>query len=153
MRILEIRQPKELEKIMQEIRVDPYGMKIMLPKALTYLVRINSLSNVAANILKQEMLSLGADVAIAKEAITGKAKKTDCLLIANLSQFNNLHGKLAFQPFGLARLAQDLSLALSNYRKNNFSLHLGKYELNLNDDYICIMGVVNLTPDSFSGDG
>ncbi|MFZ2357004.1 MAG: dihydropteroate synthase, partial [Candidatus Omnitrophota bacterium] len=115
---------------MREIKVDPYGIKIMAPKALTFLIKINSVSNIAANILKQEMLSLGGDVAIAKEAITGKAKKPDCLLIGNLSQFRSLHSKLSFQPFGLAKLAQDIPTALSNYQKNNFDVDFGRFKLN-----------------------
>ncbi|MFZ2602560.1 MAG: dihydropteroate synthase [Candidatus Omnitrophota bacterium] len=138
---------------MREIKVDPYGIKIMAPKALTFLIKINSVSNIAANILKQEMLSLGGDVAIAKEAITGKAKKTDCLLIGNLSQFRSLHSKLSFQPFGLAKLAQDIPTALSNYQKNNFDVDFGRFKLNFSPGRISIMGIVNLTPDSFSGDG
>ncbi|MFZ2938149.1 MAG: dihydropteroate synthase [Candidatus Omnitrophota bacterium] len=153
MRILDINRYSNLQSIMREIKVDPYGIKIMAPKALTFLIKINSVSNIAANILKQEMLSLGGDVAIAKEAITGKAKKTDCLLIGNLSQFRSLHSKLSFQPFGLAKLAQDIPTALSNYQKNNFDVDFGRFKLNFSPGRISIMGIVNLTPDSFSGDG
>lgn len=153
MRILDINRYRDLQAIMQGIKVDPYGIKIMVPKALFFLIKINSVSNVAANILKQEMLSLGADVAIAKEAITGKTKKTDCLLIGNLSQFRSLHGKLSFQPFGLAKLAQDIPAALNNYQKDNFDIDLGRFKLNFSPGRISIMGIINLTPDSFSGDG
>ena len=153
MRVLEINRYHELEQLMHSIKVDPYAIKIMAPKALAYLIKINSVSNIAANILKQEILSLGGDAAIAKDAITGKIKKTDCLLIANLSQFRSLHSKLSFQPFGLAKLAQDISLALANYRRNDFTIELGKYKLNLEEGNTRIMGIVNLTPDSFSGDG
>lgn len=144
---------KELKKLMQDIKVDPYGIKIMLPKAINHLVRINSLSCIAANILKQEMLSLGGDVAVARDALTGKARKTDCLLMATLSQFNLLTEKLNRQPLGLHRLAQDLSLAITNYQKDEFNLELGRYKLALRQDRTYIMGIVNLTPDSFSGDG
>ena len=153
MRILEVSSPKELRQILQEIRVDNYGIKIMLPKAIQHLVRINSLSCIAANILKQEMLSLGGDVAIARDALTGRAKKTDCLLMATLSQFNRLTDKLKKQPFGLDRLASDLSNSVNNYQRDEFTLHLSRYKLHLGQGKICIMGIVNLTPDSFSGDG
>lgn len=137
---------------MQDIKVDSYGIKIMLPKTITYLVRLNSISCIEANILKQEMLSLGADVAITKDALTGKAKKTDCLMMGNLSQFNQLTQKLNKQPFGLDRLAMDLSRAIAKYQKDKFSINLGKYKLNLGLRTL-IMGIANLTPDSFSGDG
>jgi len=137
---------------MQEIRVDPCGIKIMMPKAINHLLRINSISNISANILKQEMLSLGGDAAVARDALTGKAKKTDCLLIGNLAQFNRLKEKLKRQPFGLGELSGQLGQALSNYESNNFILRVGSHKLNLSRR-AHIMGVVNLTPDSFSGDG
>ncbi len=151
--ILETRDPQDLRQILQDIKVDPYGIEIMLPKAVQHLVRINSISCIAANILKQEMLSLGGDVAVARNALTGKARKTDCLLMATLSQFNRLTEKLNRQPFGLDRLAHDLSDSLTSYQKDEFNLDLGRYKLTLRQGKTCIMGVVNLTPDSFSGDG
>jgi len=151
-RILQISGRKNLKKLMQDIKVDPYGIEIMLPKAGGYLLRINSVSNITANILKQEMLSLGGDVAVARDALTGKTKKTDCLVMGNLSQFSCLNQKLNRQPFGLNRLAKDLSLTLKNYQRDKFMLNLGGFKLNL-ASRTHIMGIVNLTPDSFSGDG
>lgn len=152
MRILEVGNSKDIKKIMQDIDVDKYGIDIMAPKASTYLIKINNLSNISANILKQEMLSLGADCAIARDALTGRAKKTDCLLMGNLSQFNRLNNKLRLQPFGLDKLAEELNSTLDNYKREFFVLNLGRYRLNLGKRKY-IMGIVNLTPDSFSGDG
>jgi dihydropteroate synthase len=152
MQILQINHPGEIKQTMLNIGVDPYGIKIMLPKAVTYLVRMNSISNIAANILKQEMLSLGGDVAVSRGALTGKAKKTDCLLMGNLSQLIRLKYKLNKQPFGLAKIADDLSGTLKNFKRDKFTLSLGKYKLNLGSR-AHVMGIVNLTPDSFSGDG
>ncbi len=137
---------------MREIGVDPYGAKIMLPKAATFLIRVAAIHNIAANILKQEMLSLGADAAIARGALTGKIKKTDILLIGQLAQFNALTNKLKIQPFGLQKLACELDENIKNFTKNNFVLSLRKGFLNLNKETL-IMGIINLTPDSFSNDG
>jgi dihydropteroate synthase len=150
--ILQAYRPEDIKRIMQDIGVDPYGIKIMLPKAITHLVRLKSVSNIAANILKQEILSLGGDAAVARDALTGKARKTDCLLMGNLSQFKRLSGKLNEQPFGLGKLAGDLSRTLTNYQKDNFTLDLGRYKLNLGKR-THVMGIVNAAPDSFSGDG
>ena len=152
MRVVDIYKLSQAKKLMQDIWVDRWGIQIMAPKSLSYLIRIKDLSNISANILKQEMLSLGGDVAVSKDALTGKTKKTDCLLMGNLTQFNRLNSKLKNQPFGLNGLSQDLSLTLENYQLENFSLDLGKYKLNLGSK-TKIMGIINLTPDSFSGDG
>ncbi len=152
MRILSISSQRDLKKLMQDINVDPYGVKIMLPKTQSYLLKINSLSNISANILKQEMLSLGGDVALARNALTGRVKKTGCLVMGNLAQFTRLSDKLNKQPFGLNELAQGLNLTLKNYQKDSFQLKAGRYKLNLGSRSY-IMGIVNVTPDSFSGDG
>jgi dihydropteroate synthase len=152
MRILSLSGENDLKELMREIKVDPYGIKIMLPKAQSYILKINSLSGIASNILKQELLSLGGDAALARDLLTGKVKKADCLVMANLSQLLRLSEKLKIQPFGLAKIAEELKSALSNYQKDKFQLKAGRYTLNLGSR-THIMGIVNVTPDSFSGDG
>lgn len=153
LRILPISDPKEIKQIMRGIKVDSYGIKIMAPKAVMHLVKVDSLSCIAANVLKQEMLSLGADAAVSRDTLTGRTRKTDCLLMGNLSQFSRLNQKLYRQPFGLDKLAQDLKAAIDNYQKDDFRIDLGRYKLNLSVGRTKIMGIVNITPDSFSGDG
>jgi dihydropteroate synthase len=153
LRILPISDPKEIKQIMRGIRVDSYGIKIMAPKAVTHLIKVDSLSCIAANVLKQELLSLGADAAVSRDTLTGRTRKTDCLLMGNLSQFSRLNQKLCRQPFGLNKLAQALKAAIDNYQKDNFRIDLGGHKLNLSVGRAKIMGIVNITPDSFSGDG
>jgi len=152
MRIFKFNGLGEIKQILHEIGVDTYGAKIMLPKTAAFLIRLTAMSNVAANILKQELLSLGAEAAIARGALTGKTKKTDVLLIGQLAQFSALINKLKIQPFGLQKLAGELKENLRNFTKNDFRLSLKKGFLNLGDE-TQIMGIINLTPDSFSHDG
>lgn len=152
MRILSISSEKDLKQLMRNMKVDDYGIKIMLPKAQSFLLKVNALNNISANILKQEMLSLGGDVAVARGALTGTVKNTDCLIMGNLSQLCRLSHKLYKQPFGLDRLSRDLNLALQNFRKEDLSLVMGKYKFLLGKRTL-IMGIVNVTPDSFSSDG
>ena len=152
MRIFSSGGKNEIEMVMREIGVDPYGIKIMLPKTTTFLIRLNAVSNITANILKQEMLSLGGDVALARGALTGKTKKTDCLIIGQPNQLCSLIEKLKLQPFGLRKLAEELDENIKKYTRDNFVLPLKRGSLNLNARTY-IMGAINLTPDSFSGDG
>ncbi|MDO9573220.1 MAG: dihydropteroate synthase [Candidatus Omnitrophota bacterium] len=152
MRIFRFSYRKEVENIMHDIGVDPYGIKIMLPKTSAFLIHLNSISNISANIIKQEMLSLGADAALAKGALSGKLKKTDCLIIGRLDQLNTLTHKLKLQPFGLLKLARELDQNIKNYSLDDFTLKMGKYSLKLKEK-THIMGIINVTPDSFSGDG
>ena len=66
MQILQVNNQKDLAKIMLKLNVDHYGVKIMVPKGVNHLIRVNAVSNIAANILKQEMLSLGGEVAVSR---------------------------------------------------------------------------------------
>jgi dihydropteroate synthase len=151
-RVLRAYGSEDLAAIMRELKVDPYGIRIMLPKGAHYLIRINSLSGIAANILKQELLSVGGECALPKEALVARNKKTDCLLIATLAQYNTLTEKLKKQPFSLAKLSGDIAAVLANYSRDGFTLKLGKYRLDTGRS-TRVMGIVNTTPDSFSGDG
>ena len=152
MRVLCLESVEEVKGMMRSIGVDAYGIDIMAQKALIRLVKIDALSNIAANILKQEMLSLGGDAAIARGSLTGQAKKTDCLLMGTPAQLKRLIDKLKVQPFGLSALARGIKRSLENYEKKYFTLKLGSHRLQLGRRPH-IMGVLNLTPDSFSGDG
>ena len=150
--VISLQDASEAERLMREIGVDRGGIEIMAPKSVTRLVMVRRLPIFAANILKQETLSLGADTAVSRHALTGKAAHTDCLIIGSLSHYQRLCQKLKRQPYGLSRLSSDLETVLSNYQKNDFILDLGRYKLNL-QSHTHIMGIINLTPDSFSGDG
>ncbi|TAN62005.1 dihydropteroate synthase, partial [bacterium] len=81
--ILSCRGQSEIKNIMRDIGVDSGGIEIMSPKAEICLVRVNRVGIFAANILKQEALSLGADTAVSKDTLTGKVKYTDCLIMGN----------------------------------------------------------------------
>ncbi len=152
MRIFRFTGQNEAKKAMRDIGVDPYGVGIMLSKALSFTIRLNAINNVTANILKQEMLSLGGDAAVARGSLTGKTKKTDILLLGTLRQLKSLADKLKLQPFGLRKLGVELDENIKNYTEDNFILTLKKRTLNLSKK-THIMGIINLTPDSFSGDG
>ncbi|MFH1201392.1 MAG: dihydropteroate synthase [Candidatus Omnitrophota bacterium] len=143
---------EEVKRQMRAIGVDKYGIQIMAPKSCMHLVKIEGLSNIAANVLKQEMLSLGGDVAVSRGSLTGATKKTDCLVIGNDIQVNRLNEKLRMQPFKLGELACQIKDVLHNYGRDKFVVKTRRFTLDLKKRPM-IMGIVNLTDDSFSGDG
>lgn len=132
--------------------VDPYGIRIMLPKGTLHRILLGPVPFPAANILKQEMLSLGGDCALPREAVTGRLKQCRCLLLGSSAQIARLTVKLNRQPFGLAPLARDISRALANYEKPETRFAIKGKTLSC-DRSPLIMGILNLTTDSFSGDG
>lgn len=143
MRIFGFGNLSEARRLMLDIGVDPYGIKIMLPKTACLLVSLNDIPCAASNIMKQEMLSIGGDVAVSRASLSGKSRKGPCLIIGRIDQIDSFIRKLKSQPFGLSRLAEDLDRAVAGYRK----------DVSVPPPRTRIMGVINLTPDSFSGDG
>ena len=152
LQILSLKNPKQAFDCISGIGCDPIGSRIMSGKGLSLAIKIKGLDCWQANILKQEMLSLNGDVAVAKGAITGKIKKTDCIVLGNLSQIINLISKLKRQPASLNKIGEGLKKTLDNNQKNEFNLKAGNFNIRLGRRTL-VMGIVNVTPDSFSGDG
>lgn len=138
---------------MRRIGADEYSLDVMAPKALGRMVKLERVSSPAANILKQEMLSLGGDAAVAREVITGRAEVSDVLLMGTLKQLKGLAAKISNQPFGLSRIAQEFKALLEGAETPApYRLECKEYRLNL-ISRTHIMGVLNVTPDSFSDGG
>ncbi len=99
--------------------------------------KIFGITSAQGNILKQLALSVGADCATHKLVITGQIEKSDCILGGNLSQLKTISQKLQLQPFGLKDLGQKLEekICVKDSVKTK------------------IMGILNVTPDSFSDGG
>ncbi|MFH1720482.1 MAG: dihydropteroate synthase [Patescibacteria group bacterium] len=129
----------QAQEILKQIGVDSAGAALMSKKMIARTVQISNLDIRAANIFKQECLSVGADLALPKDACKLIAKRTDAALIANLKQIEKLIVKLNIQPFGLKEIAKELQTVLKNYDRK-----IEKPK---------IMGVLNVTPDSFSDGG
>lgn len=151
-RILNPLNRRELTHALRQLDVDPYGIRIMTPKALGLLVSVRDIRPAAATILKQEMLSLGGDAAVPRGVLTGKIKSADCLLMGTLTQVTRLEDKLRAQPFGLRPLAGQIRQALRAWQEPAATVRMGRFTLRC-AQRPCLMGVINVTPDSFSGDG
>ncbi|MBN2058332.1 MAG: dihydropteroate synthase [Candidatus Saganbacteria bacterium] len=131
---------------------DPTGIEIMAPKAVSLVFKVKGLKPTAANIIKQEMLSFGAEAATAYGSIDHSVKTTDLLLFGTHRQLRQLIAKLKAHQFGLPQLALELETALQNYFGAPAPLRLGEGQWTFGQRTY-IMGVVNVTPDSFSDGG
>jgi len=153
-RVITLDSLEEVKKeISEEIGSTRYGMKIMAMKGVHRIVKAEGIRTPAANIMKQEMLAVGGEVATAREVITLETQTTDVLIMGTLSQYDRFLQKLKIQPFGLKEVAQKIKDSLENYDSNGVQimdcagkkLEFGKRTL--------IMGILNVTPDSFSDGG
>lgn len=99
--------------------------------------KIFDITSAQGNIIKQLALSVGADCATNKLVITGEIANSDCILGGNISQLSTIAHKLQLQPFGL----KDLGIAIEEKIKIRETQKTK------------IMGILNVTPDSFSDGG
>ncbi len=132
--------------------VDPAGVEIMTRKAETVVIRICGLSAAAANIVKQQMLSIGGDAAVHREVIRGGPDESCAYLISDARRLEILAGKLAQQPFGLGEAGAEIVRLLGLRSSPPSSISLPEGHLDLTGDPL-IMGILNVTPDSFSDGG
>ncbi len=152
LRVLEIRDIEEAARELRALDVHKGGVGIMAPKSVSRVIKVSGLSSDAFNILKQEMLSAGGDCAVAWDAFIKRKKNTDGIIIGSAAQLARLCEKLRKQPLGLAPLGRMISALEEGCAGKGRVLRAGKYKLNLGKR-AHIMGVLNVTPDSFSDGG
>lgn len=122
----------DLHRELKSLGVDSGGVSILADKGTSHLIRIRDLHVGAANILKQDALSIGADLAVPRGTVTASVPHVDVLLIATERQLQQLAKKEKAQPFGLKQLSSELESFCR-----------------LKNDAVSIMGILNANDDSF----
>ncbi len=153
-RILDLHTPDEIRAEMEKVGASVPGMKIMMPKASFRVIKVEGLKFAAANIIKQEMLARGGEAVISRQVYSTKDVDSDVLLLGTERHYQDLLRKLRVQPFkSLGAIASEVEQALVRHAgKELGSLSIAGRAFDWGDRTY-IMGVVNVTPDSFSGDG
>lgn len=120
-------------KYLKKLGVDSGGIAILASKATHHTIYIRSLHVGAANILKQDAISVGADLAVPRGTVTAMSSHVDCILIATSRQLLALSKKELAQPFGLKEVAKKLQEILKIRRAERVE----------------VMGIINANEDSF----
>ena len=113
------------------------------------LFKIFGLAPYQATIIKQTALSLGSDAAVHRDVLMCKIDSSDVLLGGSVAQIISICGKLKKQPFSLSKIAVELEkqiipkVAPMKIRKKLFDFEKKTF----------LMGILNVTPDSFSDGG
>ncbi len=152
-RIIDIKDIKTAKEEIRKIGVDSEGMPWLSPKAVHACIKLENVSSYAANILKQEMLGKGGDAAVNRGVVNCSVKSTDVILMGTFSQYKKLIQKLSIQSSTLREISEelkDLIKCFENGKPENFECR--KYKLPLGEKTY-IMGILNVTPDSFSDGG
>ncbi|MDR0985076.1 MAG: dihydropteroate synthase [Endomicrobium sp.] len=144
-----INNSKDVSKLLQTTGCSIQAHNILIRKGINKVVIIEKIDNRAVNILKQEAISVGADIAINKNVSKFILGFSNAVLFSDLSRMLKLIDKLSVQPFNLKNVAMKIKDLVFN-KKNKIFKFRNKH-LNLNKPII--MGIINLDPNSFSGDG
>lgn len=154
-RLVEILSLEDARIEMERLGVDPGGFAYMIPKQQHYNLKLEALTPPAANIIKQEMLSIGAEAAVSKGTVSCQIKETGCILSGTIGQLQRLVRKLERQPYGLS----DVGIAVEESLKNIRVGESGGFKLSARSrcfsfkERALVMGILNVTPDSFSDGG
>ncbi|HHY32877.1 MAG TPA: dihydropteroate synthase [Firmicutes bacterium] len=153
----------DLVREMRDIGVAPEGISIMAPKGLFRVIRLERVPLRAAILIKEEMLSKGGEAALSDRVASLSTDSTDVLLMGTVAILRRAAEGLARQPFGLREIASEILDVLEDavdvpeaaglkapaewrtLRLRGHVLELGRKTY--------IMGIVNVTPDSFSDGG
>ena len=127
-----------IEKEIQNTGFSPDYVSIGANKHKFLNIKIFALRALEANILKQTALSCDCDCAVHRRSIDCKVEKTDCVLSGTISQLIEVSKKLRKQPLTLPGLSDEI-LNMIIYSKKTAKTQ--------------IMGILNLTQDSFSDGG
>ncbi|MCD4690821.1 dihydropteroate synthase [bacterium] len=138
---------------MRAIGVCEGGIDAMQDKARSFVLRIAGVSVPAAHVLKQQMLSLGGDTAVHKHVLTHAIENSDVLVMGTALQLQRLAERLSFQPFDLPALGERIAKLLTTLTvPPTCRLRARSFMLDLTER-VHVMGVLNVTPDSFSDGG
>jgi dihydropteroate synthase len=152
LRYIQISSTPEAEELLKKVGVDFYAINAMAPKMVSHNIMLQGIKPKVANIIKQEMLSIGGDAAVSRGSVDCSVANTDIVLMGTLKQLERFHEKLTVQPFGLSKIAEELKALLENLSIKHFVMKTPRREIEIGKRSL-IMGIVNVTPDSFFDGG
>jgi len=107
------------KKEIQNIGSDPNSIDIMAPKAIFKVIKLEQVVLQDAIIIKQDMLSLGGEVAIPRDAFELKKNPADILVMGTVTELRELVGKLQRHYPRLQTIAAELAVILEEISKGN----------------------------------
>ncbi|MDD2212895.1 MAG: dihydropteroate synthase, partial [Clostridia bacterium] len=97
---LELANEQEAERLFQKIGCDWRGSQIMLAKSRIIPLFLKEVKSPGANILKQQMLSLGGEAVVGRGVVNCSQEYSDVLLLGTVKEYELLVEKIIRQPWG-----------------------------------------------------
>ncbi|MCK4321679.1 dihydropteroate synthase [candidate division WOR-3 bacterium] len=134
----DLRSKKKAIRAVKDICVDKVVTSTLAEKSRFCVFEIERVSPPVATIIKQIAISRGTDAAVHRKIIVNGIAESNVLLPGSIRELKLIAKELKKQPFGLPQIGLEILRILKEEDKKR--------------DYK-IMGVLNITPDSFSDGG
>ena len=139
---------EEYEPLMKKLEVSECGKAIMRGRFALESFVVSDISTPAANVVKQQVLALGGEAAVPAHAVNCSKPKSDFVFSLRSDKIHEFVSRMKAQCWKLPQVA-DFVEKFSKLRRPWFSFsHPGIDTTRPN-----IMGILNVTPDSFSDGG
>lgn len=133
------------------VQADPACWERVAARASVAVFKAGPLRAPAANILKQCMLAAGADAIVARGCIDASVETSMAIVFGTPRQLRLAASSLEDQPFGLPGIGEQLLRLLEPpKRPSELVLRAGTISFSSGP---AVMGILNITPDSFSDGG
>ena len=133
---------KDFNSSLEEIGCTKTSYPLFIQKSKILLIKITDIDFKEATILKQSFLSAGGDVALHKNVLDHSIKKSSVLLMGTQKTYKVALQSLSQQPyFNIPKICSSISNFLSIIR------------IKEQNPFPKLMGILNITPDSFSDGG
>ena len=138
----------EYENVMKNLKVSTSGKEIMKDRFSMRSFMITDISTPAANVVKQHVLALGGEAAVPTHSVNCGEPKSDLVFSVREDKLPDLLKKFKAQCWKLPMVAEKIEEFLSK-KTPWFDFKID----GVSPEKPFIMGILNVTPDSFSDGG
>jgi dihydropteroate synthase len=114
--VVEVPSLARARELLLGMGCDPGGVAIMAPKAVLRVVRCHDVVLQDAVFVKQDMLSVGGEVAIPRYTYERMTETADVLVFGTVAQLEELVGKLRRHYPRVRALADELARVVAGFR-------------------------------------
>ncbi|MBM3700307.1 MAG: dihydropteroate synthase [Actinobacteria bacterium] len=131
------------------------GQVIMVNKIFPLALKVKGLNPRGADILKQEMLARNGDVVTSRDNLIQLEGLVDVIILGTEKSMKSLADKIKVQPFGLKKLSTEIIEYIDFLNKGQATsiYKAGKKIIDIKKESPLIMGILNVTDDSFYDGG
>jgi len=153
-RLLRCGDARGLRRELESMGIAPHDRPTLQTKGRFRLVKVEGVPSGATKLLQRVVRDRGGEVVLSKDSLLDGESVTDLLIMAAEQALSNMVKIVHDQRFPhVQEIAKEIELALSHLSGPQFrSCRIGQRDFAWGERTY-VMGILNVTPDSFSGDG